>query len=400
MYFGKKGGVVKPLSGITVLELGMVLQVPAAGQMLGDYGANVIKIERPPRGDIIRDLDEVGTAQGGMSCYYAAVGCNKRTLCLDLKQEAGREVLGKLIDTADVLIHNFRPGAMERLGFGYEEVSKRNPRLIYAVGNAFGAAGPLSGMPGQDMLAQSLSGFAMNGVEPGGQPRLTATPSIDYATAASLSQGVLAALMGRERTGKGDLVTTSLFDVAIAMQLLEASSRVLYDYPTNWVQYAMLFKTLDGWVTVLTLFRDNPLQLMCKAFDEEDMSKDPLLANASLQRKHSDKLHDKFGPVMKRYTTEECVDRLSKTDILCAPVLDLEDTLKHPQTLQNEILREVDVPGHGPVHLVGNPVKLASQGNAKPRPPASLGEFSSEILSEFGYSEQEIRDYQRQGVIS
>src|SRR5690554_1451846 len=116
---------MQPLSGITVLELGMVMQVPLAGQMLGDYGADVIKIERPPRGDFMRDLDEVGTARGGMSCYYAAVGCNKRTLCLDLKQAEGREVLGKLIDKADVLIHNFRPGVMERLGLGYEEVSKR-----------------------------------------------------------------------------------------------------------------------------------------------------------------------------------------------------------------------------------------------------------------------------------
>lgn len=391
---------MKPLSGITVLELGMVMQVPLAGQMLGDYGADVIKIERPPRGDIMRDLDEVGTAREDMSCYYAAVGCNKRTLCLDLKQDEGREVLGKLIAKADVLIHNFRPGAMERLGFGYEEVSKRNPRLVYAVGYAFGAKGPLSGMPGQDMLAQSLSGFAMNGVEPGGRPRLTATPTVDYATAASLSQGVLAALLGRERTGKGDLVTTSLFDVAIAMQLLETSSRALYDYRTDWVQYAMIFKTSDGWITVLTLFRDNPLQLMCMAFGEDDMSADPLLANSTLQRKHADIVQEKFEPVMERYTTDECVKRLSKTDILCAPVMDLDDTLKHPQTLQNDILREVDIPGHGPVQLVGNPVKLAGQGKEKPRPPAALGEFSSEILSDFGYTENEIRDFQERGVIT
>lgn len=391
---------MQPLSGITVLELGMVMQVPLAGQMLGDYGADVIKIERPPRGDIMRDLDEVGTARGDVSCYYAAVGCNKRTLCLDLKQAEGREVLGKLIDKADVLIHNFRPGAMERLGLGYEEVSKRNPRLVYAVGYAFGARGPLSGMPGQDMLAQSLSGFAMNGVESGDRPRLTSTPTVDYATAASLSQGVLAALMGRERTGKGDLVTTSLFDVAIAMQLLEASSRSMYSYRTDWVQYAMIFKTLDGWVTVLTLFRDNPLQLMCTAFDEDDMSTDPLLATASLQRKHAHIVQEKFGPVMERYTTAECVERLSKTDILCAPVLDLDETLKHPQTLQNDILREVDIPGHGPVQLVGNPVKLASQVKQKPRPPAALGEFSREILSDFDYTENEIRDFLERGVIN
>ena len=139
---------------------------------------------------------------------------------------------------------------------------------------------------------------------------------------------------------------------------------------------------------------------MCKAFNEDDMSADPLLATATLQRKHASKVQEKFGPVMERYTTDECVKRLSKTDILCAPVMDLDDTLKHPQTLQNDILREVEIPGHGTVQLVGNPVKLAGQGEDKPRPPSALGEFSREILSDFDYSESEIRDFQERGVIT
>jgi len=390
---------MQPLSGIRVLELGMVMQVPLAGQMLAEYGAEVIKVERPSRGDIIRDLDEVGTAQGSMSCYYASVGCGKRSICLDLKQKEGREVLEKLIDTADVLLHNFRPGVMEHLGLGYEEVSKRNPRIVYAVGYAFGAEGPLTGMPGQDMLAQSMSGFAMNGVEPGDRPRLTATPVVDYATAVSLTQGILAALLGRERTGKGDLVTTSLFSVAVAMQGLEIASQNVYGYRTNWLQYAMTFKTLDGWIIVLTLFRDNPLQLMCEAFEEDDMSVDPELANATLQRQNAKKIQEKFEPIMMRYTTEECIDRLSKTDVLCTPILDLSQTLEHPQTLRNGLLREVDIAGHGPVKLMGSPVKLASQGEVTLRPPSALGESSAEILGELGYSDDDIKTYQDRGVI-
>ncbi|MCE9662047.1 CoA transferase [Halomonas sp. M5N1S17] len=391
---------MKPLSGITVLELGMVMQVPLAGQMLGDYGANVIKVERPPRGDIMRDLDEVGTERQELSCYYAAVGRNKRSLCLDLKQDEGREILGKLIDQADVLIHNFRPGAMERLGFGYEKVTERNPRLVYAAGYAFGENGPLAGMAGQDMLAQSLSGFALNGVEDGGRPRLTSTPTVDYAAAVSLTQGILAALFARERTGRGDLVTTSLFDVAIAMQLLEVSSRSLYDYRTDWLQYAMLFATKDGWITVLTLFRENPLQLLCQAFGEEDMSQDPSLSHASLQRKNITKVHEKFDPVIKRFTTEECMARLSGTDILCAPVLNLDDALVHPQTKENGMILDVPIPSGKSVQLAGNPVKLSSYPTEVDIPPAMLGENSAEILSEFGYTDDVISIFLAKGVIN
>ena len=379
--------------------MGMVLQAPLAGQMLGDYGADVIKIERPPKGDIIRDLDEVGTARDQMSCYYAAVGRNKRTLCVDIKDARGRRILEGLVDRADVLIHNFRPGVMERLGFGPEEVMKRNPRLIYAVATAFGTEGPLAKRPGQDMLAQSLSGFALNGIAPGERPRLNATPSSDYTAGASLCQGILAALYERERSGKGDLVTTSLFDVAVAMQILEISSRAMYGYRTNWLQYSIVFKTKDGWLTVLTLFRPNPLKLLCEAFGVADMSTDPELADASLQRKNLDKVYQRFGPILADLTTDECLEALASTDILCAPVLDLDEAVNHPQTIQNGVIWEVPVPGHGNVRLAGNPVKLARHPPQVSQAPAGLGEMSQEILQEAGYSEGEISDFFSDGVV-
>lgn len=390
---------MKPLIGIKVLELGMVLQVPLAAQMLGDYGADVIKVERPPDGDLIRNLDEVGTGLGEMSCYYAAIGRNKRTLCVDVKNAKGREILEHLIDKADVLIHNFRPGVMERLGFGPDDVMKRNPRLIYAVSTAFGADGPLSKLPGQDMLAQSLSGLALNGVAPGEPPRLMCTPMVDYAAAASLTQGILAALFERERSGKGDLVTTSLFDVAVAMQILEISSLSMYNYETNWLQYSMVFQTGDGWVTVLTLFRSNPLKLLCEAFDVEDMSTDPELADASLQRENLKKIHERFGPIIAAYTTEECMERLADTDILSAPVMNLKDALEHPQTLKNGVIWDVPVPGHGNVRLAGNPVRLSRHAPYVEHPPSQLGEMSEQILSDFGYAPDEIAELKAAEII-
>lgn len=390
---------MRPLSGIKVLEIGMVMQVPLAAQMLGDYGAEVTKVERPPDGDIIRNLDEVGTGRGEISCYYAAVGRNKRTICIDIKSAKGRSVLERLIGKSDVLIHNFRPGVMERLGLGPYDALKLNPRLIYAVSTAFGEKGPLADLPGQDMLAQSLSGFALNGVPRGERPRLTSTPVIDYASAVHLTQGILAALFERERSGKGDVVTTSLFDVAVATQVLEISSRSLYGYTTDWLQYAMVFRTSDGWLTVLTLFRPNPLQLLCKAFGVDDMSKDPDLADAALQRMNREMIQDRFGPIVADLTTEECLDRLAGTDILAAPVLDLDDAMKHPQTQQNGVLWQIPVPGHGTRQLAGNPVRLARHPQPAHQPPAALGEMSEEILSEVGLAPDEIASMKAEGII-
>lgn len=134
------------LNGITVLELGMVMQVPLAGQMLSDLGARVIKVERLPPGEILRTLDPIALEQGGMSAYYAALGRNKESVSLDLKTAAGKDILMKMVESADVVLHNFRPGVMERLGFGYEELEKLNPRIVYAVGYAFGDVGPMAHM--------------------------------------------------------------------------------------------------------------------------------------------------------------------------------------------------------------------------------------------------------------
>lgn len=390
---------MRPLAGVKVLELGMVMQVPLAAQMLADYGADVIKVERPPRGDIIRDLDEVGTARDEMSCYYAAVGRGRRSICLDIKNSQGREILTRLVRECDVLIHNFRPGVMERIGFGPDQVREINPRMIFAMSTSFGAEGPLAGMPGQDMLAQSLSGFAMAGLDEGEKPRLTSVPVIDYAAAVHLTQGILAALFERERSGKGDVVSTSLFDVALSSQVLEIASRSIYSYRTSWTKYAMIFRTSDGWITVLTLFRPNPLQLLCRAFGVDDMSVQPELATASLQRKNAALIQERFDPILAEFSTEACLERLRETDILAAPVLDVEEAVAHEQSHLNGSVWEVDVPGHGRRKLAGTPVRLGRHDLKETRPPVGLGADSENVLDEIGYTADEINAFLGNGVI-
>jgi crotonobetainyl-CoA:carnitine CoA-transferase CaiB-like acyl-CoA transferase len=391
---------MKPLEGIKILELGMVMQVPLATQMLADYGAEVIKVERPPEGDILRNLDEVGPSRNEMSCYYAALGRGKKSVGLDIKSDRGREILTKLIKEADVLIQNFRPGVLEKIGFGPEDVLKINSKIVYAISTAYGAEGPLSDMPGQDMLAQSLSGFAMAGVEKGERPRLTSVPIIDYAAAVHLTQAILAALFERERSGKGDIVTTSLYDVALSMQVLEMSSKSLYGYDTAWVQYAMLFKAADGWLTVLMLFRPNPLRLMCDAFGMEDLSQDPDLKDASLQRINRQRIEEHFAPVVARHTVEECMEKLRRTDILAAPVLDIEQAMNHEQTKINGTVWEIDVPGKGASKLAGLPVKFARhdlrQGTTS---PSVLGADTNDVLATLGYDGSEIADMRANCVV-
>ncbi|MBB3952842.1 CaiB/BaiF CoA transferase family protein [Aureimonas jatrophae] len=396
---GAPGRDTSALKGIQVVELGMVMQVPLAGQMLGDLGADVIKVERLPPGEILRTLDPIGFGTGKMSCYYAALCRNKRTLSLDIKSEKGRAALLRLIDTADVLLHNFRPGVMERLGLDYETLRSRNPRLIYAAGSAFGSEGPMASLPGQDMLAQSFSGLARSGRDDDAPPQLVNSPMIDYLTASSLTQGILAALLERGRSGEGQMVSTSLFDNALAVQVLETASLAMHRTRTSWIQYSMMFRTSDGWLCVLTLFRDNPAKGICEAFDQPDISTRAEFATYRLQVENLAALEDHLSPIVKTFSTAECVDRLSQQNVLCAPINTLEDALSHQQATTNEALWEVEIAGYGPVRLAGNPVKLSRTPPTMRFPPADVGENSVEILSSLGFSDLEIDDLTSSGLL-
>ena len=378
------------LAGITVIELGMVMQVPLAGQMLADFGATVVKVERPGSGDILRTLDPVANEQSMMSCYYAALCRNKYTVCIDIKQPDGQAALLKLIDQADVLIHNFRPGVMERLGLGYEELAKRNPKLIFAGGYAFGQQGPMSKLPGQDMLAQAFSGFTMSGRDPDEQPKLNNTPLMDYSAALSLTQGILAAVIERGRSGMGQAVSTSLLEVAVGMQTLEIASQTMHGTDTSWLRQSMVFRAKDGWIVVLTLFRDNPLRLLCDAFGVPDMSESEEFRTVELQIASKASIHERFAPLFAQESVAEVTKRLARVDILYSPINRLPDTLSHPQIEANGSIWSIDVPGHGELKVAGSAVKLSRTPATYRRAPAWMGADNEEVLRSFGFSEDEI----------
>ncbi|MFZ5508418.1 MAG: CaiB/BaiF CoA transferase family protein [Pseudomonadota bacterium] len=369
------------LDGHLVVELSEVYQAPLAAQVLGDLGADVIKIERVGTGDILRRMDPAAQARGEMSSYFAAVNRNKRSLCLDLKSEQGKRDLAELLEEADVLIHNYRPGALERLGFGYEELARRNPRLVFASATGYGESGPLSRLGGQDLVIQSLSGMAMAAAGADGVPRFANAPSVDYASGMALAQGILAALLARQKTGRGQRVSVSLLDTAIAIQMLEATLQLNYGHETRWFARGLnfLFQTRDGWITVLGFFRENPLALMCRALDLPDASAQPGFGTVPEQLERREEIYRLLQPHVAHLGRDEALARFTETDVLCAPVLTLAEALGHPQVQHNGMVTRVPVAGQDDVPVVANPLKLSDTPVQIRRGPPQLDGDRAEI---------------------
>lgn len=374
------------LEGITVIELCEVYQGPLAGQALADHGARVIKVERPPVGDPMRLGDFHAAENNLMSGYFAAVNRGKDCVLLDIKADAGRTALLALIEKADVLLHNYRPGVMERLGFGYEAMAKLNPRLIYAAASGFGETGPLAGMAGQDFLIQSISGIASKTTRRDAGPSFLNVPLTDYASGMMLVQGVLLALIERGKSGLGQKVTVSLFDTAVSMQSLEAASLLNYGYETRWFNRAPNFavEAADGWVTVLGFFRDNPLQLVCQALGIPDLSAELGVPTLRDQIGKIDEIVERLQPAFREHKVADIVARLQKLGVLSAPILDFEDTLKLEQVAANGMIVSTPAEGQPDMRVVEHPLRFSRSQKAARKGPQKLGAQTKSVLAEFG----------------
>ncbi|HLU59234.1 MAG TPA: CaiB/BaiF CoA-transferase family protein [Pseudonocardia sp.] len=391
----------RALEGIRVLELCEIMQGPLAGQTLGDLGADVIKVERGPNGDAMRLLDRAAVENGWVSSYFASLNRNKRSISLDLKTPGGMRVLHRLLERTDVLIHNYRPDAVRRLGLSYADLVQRYPRLIYASASGYGPDGPMAHRPGQDMLAQSVSGLARAFAAPGRRSELNPTAQVDFASGMLLVQGVLAALYERERSGHGQEVTVNLLDTAVSMQMMEVAAHTMYGEELNWVTqwYGGTFDTTDGVITVLGLFRPNALQRICTALGIEDLSLRPELATPELQARNRDIANEIIAPVVARLSTEEALERLGSVDVLCAPQLTIQEALRHPQVRHNGLLVEVDVADQFRAQLIGYPVRLSRSPGTVRRPVPRLGQDTVEVLRELGLGAAEIDRLDDEGAI-
>jgi len=388
-----------PLAGVKVVDLTQVMLGPCATQMLGDYGADVIKIERPGSGDLSRGSIPDDPA-GLDNPVFCSLNRNKRSIALDLRKEAARQVVRELVGTADVLINNFRAGVMERMGLGYQEVRALNPRIIYAYGTGFGPKGPYAHKGGQDVLAQALSGVMARKSDPEQPLSVYATALADYSAAMHLVQGILLALLQREKTGEGQEVSVSLYDSMLAMQMQEAAMWMMRERHLNWggMPLTGVFETRDGALVLVGAFKENPLSDISAALEIEDLSREERFSSLPKMAEHRAELQDILRRRFAEKTTAECIEALEGQDLLCAPVKSLSEALADPQTLENEMLLEVAHPTAGPVRVVASPIHCSGAPSAVRHSPPRLGEHSEQILAELGYDARRIAALKAEGV--
>lgn len=373
-----------PLSGVRILDFTQVMLGPCATQMLADFGADVIKIERPGSGDLSRNFFGETSEEAMNNAVFSSLNRNKRSIEIDTKSEAGKKAVYELVKVSDVVVDNFRAGVMDRLGFGYETLSRINPRIICASGTGFGEKGPYAHKGGQDVLAQAMSGVMEKTSDPSIPRSIYPTTLCDYTAGMHLVQGVMAALLMREKTGTGQKVGVSLYDSMIAMQMQEAAQWSKHRDVLNWAAMPLtgVFDTTDGAIVLVGAFKANPLRDICTALGIEDIS--PQYPDLATQRKHKPVLQDLFRSHFATNTTAHWLERLEQQDLLCAPVRPLDEALDDPQTAINGMLVDIDHPVLGALTLVGSPVHLQKAPLKVRHAPPRLGEHTAEVLEEFG----------------
>ena len=369
-----------PLSGIRVIDFSQVMMGPVCTQMLGDYGADVIKIERAGSGDLSRSTFE--PVAGADNPIFCSLNRNKRSVALDLRRADDLAQVKALIAGADVVVNNFRAGVMDRLGLGYEECLALNPRIVYAVGTGYGESGPYAHKGGQDVLAQAMSGVMARRADAAIPVSTYATALADYSTGMHMVQGILLAMLHLARTGQGQKVSVSLYNSMLAMQMQEAAMIMMADSEVNWAAMPLsgVFDTQDGPLVLVGAFKANPLRDICVALDLPDLSLDARFANLTKQFENKATLQAKFR---KRFATQSrahWLARLEAQDLLCAPVRDLREALVDPQTLHNDIFLEGEGEGQA-LRFIGSPIRMSNAEVTLRRAPPRLGQHTDEVLA-------------------
>jgi crotonobetainyl-CoA:carnitine CoA-transferase CaiB-like acyl-CoA transferase len=378
---------VKPLDGIRVLDLSRILAGPYCSMLLSDFGADIIKIENPDKGDDTRAYGPPFV--GGESVYFMSVNRGKRSLALDLKSAKGREVLTKLIQRSDVLLENFRRDFLQGIGFGYDEVSKLNPKIIYASVTGYGHTGPWADRPGYDLAVQGQSGIMSLTGDPNGPPYKTGTSLADITAGIYAALGILLVLQARQRTGRGQKVDVSLLDGQVSFLTYQAGiyfgtgqtpMRKGNQHPTI-VPYET-FKARDRYFN-LAVGNDRLWVQFCDLLGRQDL-KEKFPTNPERVERHGELVPVLQG-IFAGKTANEWLALFEKAGIPCGPIYSVGEVLNHPQVLAREMVVERPHPKLGKVKMTGVPIKLSdTPGEAGDAPPL-LGQHSEEILRELGY---------------
>ena len=390
-----------PLEGIRVIDLTSMVSGPMATCVLGDQGAEVIKVEVPGTGDLIR---HIGCARGGLSAIFTILNRNKRSIVLNLRQPHGRELLHKLLAGADVLVQNFRPGVMDALGFGEAELRPRYPDLVYVSISGFGETGPYAQRRVYDIIIQALSGMAASQADPKtGEPELVRNIVCDKVTAVTAAQAITAALFARERGAGGQHVRLSMLDTAVAF--LWPDTMQSYTFlgegvtpPAPLAGLLSVRQTKDGHMTIFAI-SDAEFGGLCRALDCPELIDDARFADVTVRTRNAEVLAELLDRATGAHTTAELCARLEVEDVPHAEVTSLESLHRHPQVIENCLLVESEHPHAGRTRTPRPVASFEATPATLRRPAPALGEHTDELLAELGLPEGEIHELHEEGVL-
>ena len=396
--------MAQALEGIRVLDFSQLLQGPYASQMLGDLGADVIKIERYGQGDIYRGMTFFNKwIAGNESPCFMAWNRNKRSLAIDMKKTEGREIIFKLVKHADIVLENFRPGVMERLGYGYEDFKKINPKIIYCSASGWGSDGPYLKRPGQDLLVQSISGAIMTSGKESDGPVSLGTALCDQVNALNCVYAILAALYYREKSGKGQEIKTNLLSSAIAFQMQDYftihNMDVEFERPESGIAHPGnpapfgTYKTRDGYIAIAM----NSFEKLVEALDDNSLMEydDPQVLFDK-----RDEIYYRIQEITVTKTTEEWLDIMLGLDLWVSGVNDQCSVADDPQVKHNKTFIEIEHPKAGKLTVTNIPFAMSETPGSIRRASPLIGEHGYEILSELGYDEKEIKRLIDENIIS
>ncbi|MGC9394998.1 MAG: CaiB/BaiF CoA transferase family protein [Anaerolineae bacterium] len=391
------------LEGIRILDLTRVLAGPYATMVLADLGADVIKIERPGTGDDSRNF---GPYLHGESAYYMSLNRNKRSMTLNLKSPHGKQIIRELVPLMDVVVENFRPGTLEKLGLGYETLREINPRLIYAAASGFGRTGPYSRRPAYDGVVQAMGGvMSITGPEDG-TPTRVGTSIGDIIAGIFTAIGILSALAARERTGKGQLVDVAMLDCQVAI-LENAIARysVTGEIPrpigSRHPSVVPLepFETQDGQLMV-AVGNDAVWLRLCEGLERPDLAADPRFTANPSRLAHYDELRPILAEIFRTRTNAEWQARLDAVGVPASPINNVPQVMEHPQVLAREMLVKLAHPVAGELTMAGIPIKLSETPGAIRMPAPTLGQHTEELLRDLlGYTPEQIAALRAEGAI-
>lgn len=377
--------MAKPLEGVVVLDLSRVLAAPYTGMILADMGADVIKIERPGKGD---DSRAYGPFKNGESVYYMSLNRGKRSMTLNMKSEEGKQILKDLVKEADVLVENFRGGTMDKLGLGYDVLKEINPRLIYSACTGFGMTGPYKFDPAYDVIVQGMGGIMSITGQEGGEPTKVGASIGDITAGIFSAVGIMMALYAREKTGKGQLVDVSMLDCQVAIlenaiaRYMNAgvSPKPIGNRHASITPFQSL-KTSDGYV-IIAVGNDTLWQKFCGLIDRPDLAADPRFTTNPLRTENVKVLGEELTKTFVTKTMDEWLHILKEGGIPVGPINDVERVVKDPAVIARDMIVTTHHPVAGDVEMAGVPIKLSDTPGSVDGPAPTLGQHTREILKE------------------